>query len=226
MIDLYTWSTPNGHKLHIMLEETGLEYNIHPIDITAGEQFDPAFLRISPNNKIPAMIDQNGPNEEPISMFESGAMLIYLADKSGQFIPGDYRQRMVVLQWLMFQMAHVGPMLGQAHHFRKYARQEIPYAIKRYTNEAKRLYGVLDKRLDENEYLGGEQYTIADIAVFPWLRSADDQGVDRSEYPNVSRWFNTINERPAVSRGLQVMDEVPIDIDDEKAWNVLFGGNE
>lgn len=226
MIDLYSWSTPNGHKLHIMLEETGLDYRLHPVNITTGEQFEPDFLRISPNNKIPALVDQHGPDGGSLSMFESGAMLIYLADKTGQFIAHDYRSRMVVLQWLMFQMAHIGPMLGQAHHFRKYARTEIPYAIERYTNEARRLYGVLDKRLADTDYITGDMYTIADIATFPWLRTPDDQGVDLSRYPNVQRWYDCISERPAVQRGLSVMEDIPVNPDDDRSWNILFGNGQ
>ncbi len=226
MIDLYSWSTPNGHKLHIMLEETGLAYRLHPINITTGEQFEPDFLRISPNNKIPALVDQNGPDGRALSMFESGAMLIYLADKTGQFMGDDYRSRMVILQWLMFQMAHIGPMLGQAHHFRKYARTQISYAIERYTNEARRLYGILDKRLDETDYLAGDMYTIADIATFPWLRTPDDQGVDPGRYPNVQRWYNRINGRPAVQRGLSVMEDIPVNPDDDSSWDILFGNGQ
>lgn len=223
MIDLYTWPTPNGHKLHIMLEETGLEYRLHPVDISAGEQFQADFLKLSPNNKIPALTDSDGPDGEPISLFESGAMLVYLAEKSGKFLPGDRRSRMQVLQWLMFQMAHVGPMLGQAHHFLKYARERVPYAIERYRNEANRLYRVLDKRLDESDYLAGDEYTIADIATFPWLRKPADQGIDIAQYPNVKRWFDGIDQRPAVQRGLGVLQEQPVDIDDDKAWDILFG---
>lgn len=223
MIDLYTWPTPNGHKLHIMLEETGLPYRVRPVSITRGEQFDPEFLRISPNNKIPALVDEDGPGGEPIALFESGAMLIYLADKTGHFLPQEARPRLQVLQWLMFQMGHIGPMLGQAHHFIKYARERVPYAIERYRNEANRLYGVLDRQLGETPYLAGEAYTIADIATFPWLRSPADQGVAMDEYPNVRDWFNRIAARPAVRRGLEVLAEHPVDADDETTWRALFG---
>ena len=223
MIDLYTWTTPNGHKLHIILEETGLGYRAHPINIGAGDQFKPEFLKISPNNKIPAMVDQDGPDGRPLAMFESGAMLIYLAEKSGQFMPAGTRARMSVLSWLMFQMAHVGPMLGQAHHFLKYAPEKIPYAMERYRNEANRLYAVLDKRLGESACLAGENYTIADIATFPWLRSAPNQGVDMDDYPNVKRWFDAINTRPAVQRGLQVLKDQKSDLTAEQAREVLFG---
>ncbi len=204
MIDLYTWPTPNGHKIHIMLEETGLEYTVHPIDISAGDQFEPEFLKISPNNKMPAMVDLEGPGGKPYSLFESGAILMYLAEKTGKFMPSEIRSRYVVVQWLMFQMGGIGPLLGQAHHFRAYAPEKIPYAIDRYTNEANRLYNVLDVRLKDHEYLADE-YSIADIATFPWLRSYERQGVDLNEYPNVKRWFEAIAERPAVKRGLEVL---------------------
>ncbi len=204
MIDLYTWPTPNGHKIHIMLEETGLEYTVHPIDISAGDQFEPEFLKISPNNKMPAMVDLEGPGGKPYSLFESGAILMYLAEKTGKFMPSEIRSRYVVVQWLMFQMGGIGPLLGQAHHFRAYAPEKIPYAIDRYTNEANRLYNVLDVRLKDHEYLA-DKYSIADIATFPWLRSYERQGVDLNEYPNVKRWFEAIAERPAVKRGLEVL---------------------
>lgn len=205
MIDLYTWTTPNGHKMHIMLEETGLEYQAHPVNIGTGEQFSETFLRISPNNKIPAMIDHDGPEGLPLAMCESGAMLVYLAEKAKRFMPPEMRPRMAVLQWLMFQVAHIGPMLGQAHHFLKYAPKPVPYAQERYAKEANRLYGVINRRLAVSSFLAGNDYTIADIATFPWLRSAPDQGVDMDDYPNVKRWFGRISERPAVQRGLQVL---------------------
>ncbi len=223
MIDLYTWTTPNGHKLHIMLEETGLDYRAHAVDIGAGDQFKPDFLRISPNNKIPAMIDQDGPGGEPLAMFESGAMLVYLAEKTGQFMPRDTRARMGVLQWLMFQMASVGPMLGQAHHFFKYAPEKIDYARERYSNEANRLYGVMDRRLGESAYLAGDDYSIADIATFPWLRSPANQGVEMDDFPNVKRWFDAIHARPAVQRGLEVLKDHKTDLTAEQARDVLFG---
>ncbi len=228
MIDLYTWTTPNGHKLHIMLEECALEYRAHPINIGNGEQFKPEFLKISPNNKIPAMVDQDGPDGQPMSLFESGAMLIYLADKTGQFLPADARKRYETLTWLMFQMGHVGPMLGQAHHFNAYAPNKEEYAIQRYQNEAKRLYVVMDKRLGESDYLAGAEYTIADIATMPWLRSPEKQGVAMGNYPNVKRWFDAINERPAVRRGLDVLSDVPkTDLaTDKKAWENMFGGTQ
>lgn len=205
MIDLYTWPTPNGHKIHIMLEETGLEYRVIPVDIGKGDQFNPAFLAISPNNKMPAIVDPDGPGGAPISLFESGAILIYLAEKTGMFLPSEPRARYTVLQWLMFQMGGVGPMLGQAHHFRSYAPKKIPYAIDRYTNEAGRLYRVVDRRLGESPWLGGEDYSIADIATFPWLRRYERQGQRLEDYPNLARWFATMAARPAVQRGLAVL---------------------
>lgn len=205
MIDVYTWPTPNGHKIHIMLEECGLPYKVHPVDIRKDEQFKPDFLAISPNNKIPAIVDQDGPDGKPISVFESGAILIYLAEKTGKFLPKDVRGRTSVLEWLMFQMASVGPMLGQAHHFRVFAPEKVPYAIERYTQEAKRLYRVMDKRLMTCAYMAGAQYSIADIAIFPWLRSWEKQGVDWSKYPYVKNWYDTIGARPAVQRGVQVL---------------------
>ncbi len=205
MIDLYTWPTPNGHKIHIMLEETGLPYNVIPVDIGAGDQFDPEFLKISPNNKMPAMVDPDGPGGKPISLAESGAMLIYLAEKTGQFLPSEPHARYAVLQWLMFQMGHIGPMLGQTHHFRSYALDRHDYAVQRYENEANRLYGVLDRRLGETPYVAGEAYTIADMAIFPWMRRPHNQGVEESGYPNYLRWRETLLERPTVQRALEVL---------------------
>jgi GSH-dependent disulfide-bond oxidoreductase len=200
VIDLYTWGTPNGRKVSIMLEEVGLPYEVHPINIGQGDQFKPEFLAISPNNKIPAIVDR----DNGYAIFESGAILIYLAEKTGKLLPTDAKARIDALQWLMFQMGGVGPMLGQAHHFRVHAPEKLPYAIDRYTNEAKRLYGVLDRRLGQAEYLAGE-YGIADIATFPWLRYWERQGVVLSDYPNVQRWFGAIEVRPAVQRALQVL---------------------
>ncbi len=224
MIDLYTWTTPNGHKIHIMLEEVGLPYRVHPIDIGAGDQFQPDFLKISPNNKIPAIVDTEGPDGQPIALFESGAILIYLAEKTGQLLPSSPRSRYGVLQWLMFQMAHIGPMLGQAHHFLQYAPQKIPYAMERYVNEARRLYGVLDRQLAQHAYVAGEDYTIADIAIWPWLRTPGRQGVEIADYPHVARWFAQIAERPAVQRGLAVLSErKPADVNSEQARAALFG---
>ena len=207
MIDLYSWPTPNGHKIHIMLEECGLPYKAIPVNIGTGDQFDPAFLKFSPNNKMPAIIDSDGPDGAPISIFESGAILIYLAEKTGQFMPDASapRNRYRVLEWLMFQMGGVGPMLGQAHHFRNYAPERIQYAYDRYTNEAGRLYGVIDRRLGESAYLAGDDYTIADIATFPWLRSYENQGQKLEDFPNLKQWFEGIAARPAVLRGVEVL---------------------
>ena len=207
MIDLYTWPTPNGHKIHIMLEETGLPYRVHPVNIGAGEQFEPAFLKISPNNKMPAMVDTDGPGGKPLSMFESGAMLLYLASKTGRFLPEDIIKKWSTLQWLMFQMGGVGPMLGQAHHFLGYAPEKIPYAMDRYKNEANRLYGVIDRRLGESTYIACDEYSIADMAIVPWLRYPDRQGVDIDDYPKLKRWRDAILERPAVKRALEILAE-------------------
>jgi GSH-dependent disulfide-bond oxidoreductase len=207
MIDLYTWPTPNGHKVHIMLEELEMPYNIIPINIGEGDQFKPDFLKISPNNKMPAMVDSDGPDGAPISIFESAAILLYLAEKSGRFMPQDMRSRYTAMQWLMFQMGGVGPMLGQAHHFRAYAPEKIQYAIDRYTNEAGRIYGVIDRRLGESAWLAGDDYTIVDMATFPWLRSYERQGQDLSDFPNLKKWYETIEARPAVQRGVEVLSE-------------------
>ncbi len=227
MIELYTWPTPNGHKIHIMLEETGLAYNVHPIDISAGDQFDPEFLKISPNNRMPAIVDPDGPTGKAISVFESGAILIYLAEKTGQFLPEAPHARYATLQWLMWQMGGLGPMLGQAHHFRTYAPEQITYAVERYTNEARRLYGVADRRLGETRFLAGDDYTIADIASFPWTRSHERQGVDFADYPNVKRWFDEIDARPAVQRGVQVLAEHrSAGKIDDKARDILFGATQ
>jgi GSH-dependent disulfide-bond oxidoreductase len=223
MIEVYSWPTPNGHKVHIMLEECGLPYRVIPVDIGAGAQFEPDFLNISPNNKIPAIIDPQGPDGAPMSLFESGAILLYLAGKTGQLLPADTRGRYETLEWLMFQMASVGPMLGQAHHFRIYAPQPIEYAIKRYTNEAKRLYGVINKRLAMSTYIAGKQYSIADIAIFPWLRSWKNQGVEMSEYPHLKGWFDEIAARPAVRRGVEVLNDKRRPLTSEKAREALFG---
>jgi GST-like protein len=226
MIELYSWATPNGHKIHIMLEECGLAYRAHAVDIGSGAQFDPAFLAISPNNKIPAMVDPDGPDGAPISLFESGAILLYLAGKTGRFLPDDTRGKYDVLQWLMFQMGGVGPMLGQAHHFRIYAPEKIDYAVDRYTNEAKRLYGVMNKRLANSKYLGGKDYSIADMAVFPWLRSWKNQGIDWADYPHLKGWFDEIGHRPAVQRGCEVLADQRKPITDDKAREVLFGATQ
>ena len=223
MIEVYSWATPNGHKVHIMLEECGLPYRAHAVDIGAGDQFKPDFLAISPNNKIPAIVDPQGPDGAPISMFESGAILLYLATKTGRFLPESTRERYEVLEWLMFQMGGVGPMLGQAHHFRIYAPEKIEYAVNRYTNEAKRLYGVMNKRLAKTRYIAGAQYSIADIAIFPWLRSWKNQGIDWNDYPHLKGWFDEIGARPAVQRGVEVLANLRRPLVDDKAREALFG---
>jgi GST-like protein len=224
MIDLYTWPTANGHKVHIMLEECGLAYKVHPVDILAGDQFAPDFLKISPNNKMPAIIDQEGPDGAPIAIFESGAILIYLAEKMGHFLPTDPRGRCQVIQWLMFQMGGLGPMLGQAHHFLRYAPEDIPYAKNRYRKEANRLYGVMDRRLADSSYLAGEDYSIADMAAWPWTRSPDRQGVDSADFPHFQRWFDQVSARPAVQKAITVLQDRRRDITaDKEAQSILFG---
>jgi GSH-dependent disulfide-bond oxidoreductase len=225
-INVYYWPTPNGWKITIFLEETNLPYDIVPVDIGAGDQYEPEFLKISPNNKIPAIVDPDGPGGEPISLSESGAILIYLAEKTGEFLPESPRERYLVLQWLMFQMGHVGPMLGQAHHFRAYAPEKIPYAIERYTNEAARLYRVMDRRLSEAEYFAGDEYTIADMSIFPWLVSHERQGQDLDDYPDLKRWYEGMEARPAVSRAREVGKELRRSLDnmDDKTRQTLFGG--
>jgi GST-like protein len=224
-IDLYYWPTPNGWKITIFLEEADLPYDLVPVDITSGDQHEEEFLRISPNNKIPAIVDPEGPDGKPMSLSESGAILIYLSEKTGRFMPQTPRDRYLVLQWLMFQMGHVGPMLGQAHHFRGYAPEEIPYAIERYTDEAARLYGVMDRRLSEAAYFAGDEYTIADMAIFPWLTSYDRQGQDLEDYPNVKRWYETMESRPAVARALEVGKELRRSLEemDDDTRRSLFG---
>ncbi len=204
MITLYTWATPNGQKVSIALEELGLPYRVQTIDITAGEQFDPAFLALNPNNKIPVIVDSDGPGGIALTVFESGAILIYLAEKCARLLPAEPRARSEVLQWLMLQVGGVGPMLGQAHHFRRFAAERIPYAIQRYTDEAARLYGVLDKRLAAHSWLGGDTYSIADIATYPWIARHEWQGISLADYPNLRRWFDKIASRPAVQRGMEI----------------------
>jgi GST-like protein len=223
MIDVYTWATPNGHKVHIMLEECGLPYTVHAVNIGAGDQFKPEFLAISPNNKIPAIVDSDGPDGRAISLFESGAILVYLAAKTGKFMPKSDRKKYEVLEWLMFQMGGVGPMLGQNHHFRTYAPEKLPYAIDRYTNEAKRLYGVIDKRLSQSEWLGGGEYSIADIATWPWLRNWKNQGIELGDYPHLKAWFEKMEARPAVQRGVKVLADQRRQLTDDKARDILFG---
>lgn len=203
MIDLYTWGTPNGRKVSILLEELGVPYRTHAIDITKGDQFSPDFVAINPNSKIPAIIDQDGPGGSPLTVFESGAILIYLAEKTGRFLPTEPRGRAAVLEWLMFQMGGIGPMFGQTHHFRRFAPEQVPYAIERYTKETRRLYGVLDARLAAAEYVAGE-YSIADMAIYPWTMRWEWQGIDLAELPNVSRWMAALAERPAVAKGMAV----------------------
>lgn len=233
MIECYSWATPNGRKIHIMLEETGLAYRIRPIRVNEGDQFTPGFLRISPNNKIPAITDHDGPGGVPISLFESGTILIYLAKKSGMFLPPveiDPQGYYAVLQWLMFQMGGIGPMFGQVRHFRHYAaqkveREKLEYGIDRYTNECHRLYGVLDRRLDGNDFVAGA-YSIADMAIFPWTLHPANQGVNVADYPNVKRWFDRIAARPAVQRGIDVLSDQRLtepQPTDEKVWDIMFG---
>ena len=226
MIEVYSWATPNGHKVHVMLEECGLAYRAIPVDIGAGDQFKPDFLAISPNNKIPAIVDPDGPDGQPISLFESGAILMYLAAKTGKFLPSDLRGRYRTLEWLMFQMGGVGPMLGQTHHFRMYAPEKIPYAIDRYSNETKRLYGVIDKRLQSSRFIGADEYTIADIAIFPWLRSWQNQGIDWADFPTLKAWFDGIAARPAVQRGVEVLAHLRKPLRSDKEREVLFGSTQ
>jgi len=224
MIELYSWATPNGHKVHIMLEETGLPYRVHGVNIRTGEQFKAEFLKISPNNRIPAMVDPDGPGGKPLSLMESGAILLYLASKSGKFLPDDIGQRWACMQWLMWQMGGVGPMFGQANHFRRYAKDKIEYAIERYTNEANRLTHVLDKQLAQSKFVACDEYTIADMAIFPWMRGAESRGIDMNEYPHVKRWFDAVNARPAVQRALQVLaSESNSNPVDDKAREIMFG---
>ena len=204
MIDLYYWPTPNGFKITIALEELGLSYNTHPINIGKGDQFAPEFLAFSPNNRMPAIIDSQGPEGAPISVFESGAILLYLAQKTGKLLPEDARGRVEVNEWLMWQMGGFGPMLGQAHHFIKYAKEEVPYGIMRYGNEANRLYGVLDRRLAGREFVVGDMLTIADIAILPWTRTFYNQNVDIEAYPHVKAWRQRLLERPAFKDGYAV----------------------
>jgi len=233
MIDLYFWPTPNGYKISVMCEEVGLKYNVIPVNIGKGDQFKPEFLKISPNNKMPAIIDYEGPGGKPIAIFESGAILMYLAEKTGKLMPSDTRGKYNVIQWLMFQMGTVGPMLGQAHHFRRYAPEQLQYAIDRYTNEAKRIYNVIDKRVSEVPYLAGE-YSIADIATYPWLVPHNMQGQNLDDYPNLKRWYEANRARPAVQRGFAVMGEEIARMraqaqqpqEDKERWTNLFGAKQ
>jgi GSH-dependent disulfide-bond oxidoreductase len=222
-IDLYYWPTPNGWKITIMLEECGLPYTVHPVNIGKGDQFKPEFLAISPNNRMPAIVDPDGPDGQPISVFESGAILQYLGRKTGRFYPKDERGRVEVEQWLFWQMGGFGPMLGQTHHFRIYAPEQVPYAIARYTNEANRLYGVLNRRLADREYVAGE-YSIADMAIIGWAKMWERQGQTIEDFPNVKRWLDTMLARPAVGRGLKVSSEIrnPSDMQDPAVQAMLF----
>lgn len=227
MIDLYYWTTPNGHKITLFLEEAGLDYRLHPVNIGRGEQFSPEFLEIAPNNRIPAIVDRNpADGGQPLALFESGAILEYLADKSGRFLPGSGRERYVVLQWLYWQMGGLGPMAGQNHHFRNYAPERIDYAIERYAKETARLYGVLDRRLEDHEFVGGDAYSIADMAIWPWIKSHAKQGQDLDDFPNVQRWFTAIGERDGVRRAYARAETVNpsdgVEMDDE-ARRHLFG---
>jgi GST-like protein len=227
MIDLYYWPTPNGQKVSIFLEETGLPYKVVPVNIGKGEQFEPSFLQISPNNKMPAMVDHEGPDGKPISVFESGAMLIYLAEKTGKFMPREPRGRVQVLEWIMFQMGTVGPMLGQANHFRNYAPEKLQYAIDRYTNESKRIFNVMDRRLGTHEYQAGD-YSIADMACWPWIITRK-KGGEYDEFTNLMRWADAIGERPAVKRGMAVLMDVVQRGGagmDAKAKEILFGAKQ
>ena len=224
MIKLYTWPTPNGHKVQIMLEEVGVPYTVHPIDITRGAQFDPDYLALNPNNKVPTIVDDNGPDGAPITVFETGAILIYLAEKTGRFIPSEARARCEVMQWLMWQMGGLGPMLGQAQHFHRYATEKVPYAIERYTKEGRRLLNVMERRLDRRDYLAGD-YSIADIACFAWVRIHKMANQTLDDLPRVSRWYAAIRARPAVERGIKLLLDQWVDVTkSEEARTNLFGG--
>ena len=202
MYDIYNWPTSNGRKINIAVEELEVEYKIHPIAIGKGDQFSAEFTELNPNQKIPAVIDQDGPDGKPYTMFESGAILMYLAEKHGKLIPTDMIKRYEVIQWLMFQMAGVGPNLGQTHHFRRAAPEKVPYAIERFTNETRRLWGVIDKRLEDRDWLAADEFSIADIAVFPWAMRHEWQGISLDEFPNMKRWYEIVESRPGVKRGL------------------------
>jgi GSH-dependent disulfide-bond oxidoreductase len=225
-IELHYWPTPNGHKITIMLEECGLPYTIKPVNIGRGDQFKPEFLSISPNNRMPAIVDPDGPGNKPISVFESGAILQYLGRKTGKFYPSEERARVEVEQWLYWQMAGLGPMAGQAHHFRNYAPEKIAYGIDRYTNEVHRLYGVLNERLKDRSYLAGE-YSIADMASYPWVRPYKNQGQDIAEFPRLEKWYQRIHDRPAVAKAIKVGDDLRSANynlgEDKEAQKILFG---
>ena len=226
MIEVFSWPTPNGNKVHVMLEECGLPYRVTPVNIGAGDQFKDDFLAISPNNKVPAITDPDGPDGKPISLFESGAMLVYLAGKTGKFLGKTDRERFATLQWLMFQMGGIGPMLGQTHHFRIYAPEKIDYAINRYTNETRRLYGVMDKQLGKSAFIAGKSYTIADMAIWPWLRNWKGQGQNMDDHPNLKRWFESVGERPAVQRAIKVLADLRKAVMDDRDKETLFGATQ
>ncbi|MEC7489083.1 MAG: glutathione binding-like protein [Pseudomonadota bacterium] len=230
MIDVYTWPTPNGHKVHILLQEAEIEHNIIPINIQEGDQFRPDFLKISPNNKMPAIVDPDGPNGKPISVFESAACLIYLANKSGKFLPQDKHSYYDVMQWLFFQMGSVGPMLGQCHHFNAYAplrepMERLQYGVDRYVSEGNRIYGVINTRLEGREWIAADEYTIADMAIMPWLRDPAKQGIDIAKYPNLMRWRDKIWKRPQVMTALETLAENRRKDNSftEKSWELMYG---
>ena len=224
MIELHYAPTPNGHKIAVALEEMGLDYEVHRVNIGQGDQFKPEFLAFSPNNRIPAIIDRDGEGGESVGVFESGAILMYLAEKTGQLLPASGTARKAVIEWLMWQMGGIGPMLGQAHHFNFYAKEQVPYAMDRYSKESNRLYGVLDRRLEGRDFVA-DDYSIADIAIFPWTRTFERQGVDINDYPNLVRWRQTMFSRPAVQRGMKVGAEWREDLRglSQEEWNKLFG---
>jgi len=227
MIDLYYWTTPNGHKITMFLEETGLEYKIIPINIGKGEQFKPDFLAVSPNNRIPALVDhQPRGGGKPVALFESGAMLVYLAEKTGKFLPAEGAERYEAMQWLFWQMAGLGPMSGQNNHFKNYAVDKLPYAIERYLKETNRLYGVLDRRLADRDYVAGPNYTIADMASYPWIVPYERQGQNLDDFPNLKRWFETIREKPATKRAYDLVKEINPNaggVRTEEERRILFG---
>jgi len=226
MVTLYAWPTPNAHKVSIMLEECAIDYKVVTVDITAGDQFKSEFLAISPNNRMPALVDDQGPEGKAISIFESGAILIYLADKVCRLMPAGGNARYDVLQWLMFQMGNLGPICGQAHHFREAAPERVPYAINRFTNEAERLYHVMDRRLKEIDYLAGKDYSIADIACWPWVRVHRYHGQRWEDFPNVKRWFDDVAARPAVQKGMKLLINKRAktrDVLNQEARDILFG---
>ena len=229
MIRHYYWPTPNGHKTAIMLEEVGLEYELHPVNILEGEQFDPAFIAISPNNRIPAIVDTDGPHGEPYAIFESGAILLYLAEKTGRLWPTDMTKRYDAIQWLMFQLGNVGPMFGQNGYFQGYCPEDVPLARERYHDITNQLYSVMDRRLAEAEYLAGPEYSIADVATFPWTmpRQREMHRIDIAQYPNVARWGDTVAARPAVQRGIALLaDSMKVGDPTEQAYDNMFGGTQ